>query len=98
MFDPLVSHPLPIVTPTVHLGGTSRAELLRQLDEAIEAGRTFATALQAAEPHGRDYPGRHRPLEDARFYHGLDLMSVSVIIRRLEAIQLALVTGEVRDA
>lgn len=42
-------------TPTVHLNGTSREELLMQLKNAYYAlGKTIEAVYRAA-PHGRDY-------------------------------------------
>jgi hypothetical protein len=42
-------------TPTVHLNGTSRDELLRQLNAVIDAIDLAENALLGAMPHGRDY-------------------------------------------
>ena len=44
-----------MITPTVHLGGTSRQDLL---DQFMEAGHALSLALskmQDAYPNGRDY-------------------------------------------
>lgn len=44
-----------MLKPTVHLNGTSREELLRQLEEAASGVRAAITALGKAHPNGRDY-------------------------------------------
>ncbi|MBO0784324.1 MAG: hypothetical protein J2P37_36440 [Ktedonobacteraceae bacterium] len=44
-----------LMIPVVHLNGTSRDELLKQITDAIEAVNTAMGALQKAAPHGRDY-------------------------------------------
>lgn len=41
--------------PSVHLNGTSKDELIRQLEEAGLAIRDAIEKLQGAAPHGRDY-------------------------------------------
>jgi hypothetical protein len=41
--------------PTVHLNGTSRAELQKQYEEAHTAIEHAITALAHAAPNGRDY-------------------------------------------
>lgn len=42
-------------TPTVHLNGTSREELMRQLIEAADALRVAQKKLAEASPNNRDY-------------------------------------------
>jgi hypothetical protein len=46
---------VPMVTPTVHLNGTSRADLLYQATGAAGAVQRAQRALAEAWPHGRDY-------------------------------------------
>lgn len=41
--------------PTVHLNGTSREELVRQLEAAAHALDQACVALQDMQPNGRDY-------------------------------------------
>ena len=41
--------------PTIHLNGTSGADLQDQVTDAILALHTAIKSLQAAGPHGRDY-------------------------------------------
>lgn len=41
--------------PTIHLNGTSRAELLAGYVEVIDALDEAIAALRRAAPHGRDY-------------------------------------------
>lgn len=42
-------------TPTVHLNGTSKEELVKQLQGAYNAVEIAIEALCHAAPHGRDY-------------------------------------------
>lgn len=44
-----------MIYPTIHLNGTSRDELQRQLREAHEAIEAALKAMANATPHGRDY-------------------------------------------
>jgi hypothetical protein len=44
-----------VVVPAVHLNGTSKDELLRQLADAIHAIEVAEDKLALATPHGRDY-------------------------------------------
>ena len=44
-----------MIFPTVHLNGTSGADLLSQTTDAMLALSDAMLALQAAAPHGRDY-------------------------------------------
>ena len=45
----------PLITPTVHINGTSKQELVRQLTDAAEAARVLQNALRDASPNARDY-------------------------------------------
>jgi len=44
-----------LMVPTVHSNGTSKAELLQRVLDALGAVRAGKHALHAAAPHGRDY-------------------------------------------
>jgi hypothetical protein len=44
-----------MIAPTVHMNGTSRDELIRQLETAYDALNTAIEALTAASPNARDY-------------------------------------------
>ena len=46
---------LDLEVPSVHLGGTSKEELMRQYLQANTQIREAIEALQQATPHGRDY-------------------------------------------
>jgi len=47
--------PISLTVPTVHLNGTSREELLRQLQDAWQAVFQARDALAKASPNARDY-------------------------------------------
>ena len=44
-----------MIYPRVHLNGTSRKELLEQLETAYRALNTAYACVQSAFPHARDY-------------------------------------------
>lgn len=44
-----------LVTPTVHLNGTSKEELVQGRIAVIEAAQALRDALQRAAPNARDY-------------------------------------------
>jgi hypothetical protein len=44
-----------MMTPTIHLNGTSRDALLEQATDAGNAIRQAMKAVEDAEPNGRDY-------------------------------------------
>ena len=46
----------PPVLPTIHLGGTSRATLLDDIADALNALRDALHALSITTPSTRDYP------------------------------------------
>ena len=45
----------PLIQPQVNLNGTSREELVRQLQEVTEKLDAVIRAMAQAQPHGRDY-------------------------------------------
>lgn len=72
----------PLVTPTIHNNGTSAQELVEQRIAVMEAARELLRAMQAATPHGRDYPqGNHGPAHDAWWDR---MMQVESLISELE--------------
>jgi hypothetical protein len=44
-----------MLTPTIHLNGTSREALLRGFADAADAVRDALAAVQATYPNGRDF-------------------------------------------
>jgi hypothetical protein len=57
-----------LTTPTIHINGTSRDELLECLIDARQAVRTAIDAVCTTAPHGRDY----YPQGDAAFIKARD--------------------------
>jgi hypothetical protein len=56
--------------PSVHLNGTSKAELIQQVSDAASALEDALTCLLDAYPHGRDYyPQGQQALEEAMRDH-----------------------------
>lgn len=57
----------PLLPPTIHLNGTSKDELLNQLEAVVSALEAALAALNAAAPNGRDYyPQGPEALTDAQ--------------------------------
>ena len=56
-----------MVVPTVHLNGDIKAELIRQNVAAKAAVQKAIDAVQAAAPHGRNYPDRHGIAGDEQY-------------------------------
>lgn len=76
-----------MMTPTIHLNGTSREELQAQLANALDAGETFRAALQAAAPNGRDYyPQGNGAICRAQCEHFARLERITTTLRELEQI------------
>lgn len=66
--------------PTVHLNGTSREELIRQLQQAVTALMEAHYALENAAPHGRDYyPQGEGAIQQAIAEHRERLMKLGDI-------------------
>lgn len=78
--------------PTVHLNGTSRAALVEQLENAVNALRTATDAVAACNPHGRDYytQGENALAEAAR-EHASRLARLLTVRDELSAIWEAIV-------
>ncbi len=47
----------PLIAPTITICGTSKEQLGEQLLAVINAAQELISAMQAAAPHARDYPG-----------------------------------------
>lgn len=86
-----------VISPLVHLGGTSSDRLEEQLRTAGAAGRKFLDALAEAEPHGRDYlPLGSEAYAKARRHHEARLALVRSIVEELESIAFGIVQREAR--
>lgn len=46
---------MPLLPPTIHLNGTSKDELLNQLEAVVSALDAALAAINAAAPNGRDF-------------------------------------------
>jgi hypothetical protein len=80
-----------MITPTVHLNGTSREELLHQYIAALEAIRGAHDALCAMSPHGRDYyPQGPDAFQIARQEHQDRLASLEGLRMEIEELAFAL--------
>lgn len=73
--------------PTIHLNGTSRDELIRQLSAALVAIGSAREALAAASPNARDYyPQGTEATRSAYAEHRSRLERLLVIEDELNAI------------
>lgn len=72
-----------MMTPTVHLNGTSKGELERQLENAVAKVREAIEALIDAAPNARDY-----------YPQGSDAFATAQSEHRTRCASLARVRGE----
>ena len=71
-------------TPTIHLGGTGSAELVRQVAEAHEAVVAARAALCAMWPNGRDYyPQGPQAIREAEDEHAARLRALDGVLSDL---------------
>lgn len=80
----------PLAIPALHLNGTSKGELIRQLSDAAHAVTKAHAALRDGAPHGRDY--YVQPLgtfEIAEAQHIERLRKLEAVHQELEAIAVA---------
>ena len=78
-------------TPTIHLNGTSRDELIRQYCDAAEAVRAAIQAVRNAQPNGRDYyPQGEGAIDDALRQHRRRMQDLEAIQRELTEIAEAI--------
>lgn len=62
--------PQNIIAPSIHLNGTSREELVRQMQDAVDALNLALGALHDAQPNSRDYyPQGPDAIQKAEFHH-----------------------------
>jgi len=81
-----------VTHPIVHLNGTSREELLRQLIDAGHAINNALDMLRAAAPHQRDYYVSPEPLayQKARQEHEKRCAALALVQNELQQIAEAL--------
>ena len=73
-----------MMTPTVHLNGTSKEELYRNLDDAVTAIFHALTAIHNTGPNGRDYyPQGPDALSKAQAEHDFRINRMHEVRRKL---------------
>ena len=78
-----------MIYPTIHLGGTARADLLAQHLVAMLAVAAAIEALRLACPNGRDYyPQGADYINAAMDAHGKRLDALQAILADLEALAM----------
>jgi hypothetical protein len=76
-----------LILPTVHINGTSKAQLFEDLSTALYAVQAAKEAVQAAAPNGRDYyPQAGNALQQALAKHAARLHALQTVYDELEAI------------
>ena len=71
----------------MHLGGTSRDELVRQYSEAAQGLRAALDGLREASPNGRDYYVQgDGALKEAQREHASRLDRVRAVLDEIEAL------------
>ena len=76
-----------MMLPTIHMNGTSRAELLAGYVEAIEALDEAIAALRRAAPNGRDYyPQSPQAYPQARDEHLARIAALDAIRQDLNTL------------
>jgi hypothetical protein len=76
-----------LVIPRVHLNGTSRGELLKQLVDAQDAVLAAITAVGNALPHGRDYDVINDDAIDiARSHHRTRITMLEQVLAELQVL------------
>ena len=80
-----------MILPTIHLNGTSQAELETQVRNVVDALATAEEALQAMAPHQRDYyPQGESAWQAARNDHQVRLHTIHGMRAELEHALLAI--------
>lgn len=76
-----------LTLPTIHLNGTSKAELFETYFTALDAIASARVALQASAPNGRDYyPQGDNAIRQATADHVARLRLLETIYDELHAI------------
>jgi hypothetical protein len=77
--------------PTIHLNGTSKAELIEQLCEASQAIDLAYSALKQAAPNGRDYyPQGPEAYTAARAQHEDRLRRLDAVKAEIDELAMAI--------
>lgn len=81
-----------ITFPVVHLNGTSKEELVKQMDDAYDAINNAFETLKKAAPNGRDYYVRDNEghLDRAVAEHQDRLRRLASVMNECEAIAMAI--------
>lgn len=81
-----------IITPIIHLNGTSKAMLIEELSRAYDAIQSAFYAMGRAAPNGRDYypePGR---MEKALEQHTRRMKTLSALMDEIET-EISMIGG-----
>jgi hypothetical protein len=82
-----------IIAPIVHLNGTSKHELTKPIDDALEAIRHAYDALKQCGPNGRDYythPKAPQAMEQAQREHRERMLTLHNLQTELESLWAAI--------
>lgn len=81
------SDPSEVITPTIHLNGTSGEELLKGYNKAALALGEALIALQDAFPHPRDYYPQHRDTDATGALPGAFQQAAQEMRLRIECVR-----------
>jgi predicted RNase H-like HicB family nuclease len=83
-----------MMVPTIHLNGTSKEELMEQLQNAARALSEAIQQLGEACPNARDYyPQGDQAFHAAAKEHAVRLMGLVVVLKELERLLDAIDDG-----
>ena len=80
-----------MIIPSVHLNGTSKDELLRQIENVVRVLGEAISALRQMAPNGRDYyPQGHRAVYQATDEHSDRIKRLRSVLDELESLYNAI--------
>lgn len=86
-----------IIAPAVHMNGTSKDELTKQIETALDAIRDAYDALKQCGPNGRDYYCHQQApqaMEKAQQEHRARLLTLHNLQTEMETLWGAIEDGE----
>jgi hypothetical protein len=79
-----------MITPTIHMNGTSRRALLADLTGAIKAVNAAVDAVKKTCPHGRDYyPQGPNAIKEALRQHCARVSLLEKVIEELTTLAIS---------
>ena len=83
-----------MMLPTIHRNGTSEAELMKQVSEALQALRAAVRAVGSMAPNGRDYhPQGESAIMQALIEHNGRVRRIGEVLKEVEVIAEGIADG-----